>query len=67
MTTGVTGVTIFSTLAAPAVRFRVLSLEAISFMSSDIALTVKVTFEVLPVNGAETDCELPGFNTMVVE
>ena len=62
----ITGVTIFSTLVAPAVRFRALSPEAISFMSSDIALTVNVTFELLPVNGAETDCELPGFNARVV-
>jgi hypothetical protein len=50
----------------PVLTSRVLSAGLISFKSSGNALTVTVT-PGLPENGADTDCELPGFISMSVE
>ena len=59
--------TFATTVAAGPVTSRVLSAGAISFMSSDIAVTVKVTFDGLPLNGALTGTDEPDLIAMSVE
>jgi hypothetical protein len=49
------------------VTSRLLSAGDISFMSCGNAVTVNVTPAELPEYGAVTDCDPPGFNTIVVE
>jgi hypothetical protein len=54
-------------MITPPLTSLLLSAGAISFMSSGDAVTVNVTLAELPEYGAVTDCEPPGFSTIVVE